>query len=273
MVLIKSIAKTFRLRWVFLAVAVVAAWEGYVLLKPQPHPLDEHRRDVAVEACWEAVEKLPKLPTAGSVAVLRLAGDTTGYVTDQLRGLIERKGKYTQPRPTLIDRVMRELKIDENEVGLADKARAAGQETKSPFVLFGRVSEFTSDRSEGRIRMELSVLDVGSGRLVGETVRIAVPDDTAGGGLAIAWAVLIWLAFTMLLPFAGWGVIRWVLRKETNLATGTALIGCAMLSWLLGFGLIGFAISSWLTGAGLLLAFVLTLAYDYAIFIAIEARK
>ena len=275
--LIGAVAKVFRPKWALAAAAVVAAWQAYVLLKPAPGPLDEPRQEVAEKACWLAVEKLPKLPEGDKVAVLRLAGDKTGYVTDKLRAMAERTGRFSQPAPSLIERAMQQLQIGEKAVDALPGALAAGREAQVPYVLFGRVWDFTSDLETGRIRLELTLASVADGKPAAPPVRVVVPDPDAPTLGAVVWSGVwrfgLWLLAVLLLPVVTHPAIRSVLDRESNFATLLAMVGYAAAAWVLAFALSGFAVAGWLAGLMLPAAFVAAILYDYYAFSVIEQRR
>jgi len=260
-----------RFRWSLLAVLALAAWEGYLLLKPKPTPLDEPRQKVAEEACWQAVRKLPQLPPGAQVAVLRLVGDRTGYVTDRLRAILERSGACRQPEPSMIQRAMKELQVNESEIGTAEQAVAAGKGMNVPFVLSGRVSGFHSDRDTGRICLELTLADVPAAKTVSK-MTVAVPGPADAGRLAWHWRALIWAAVVAVLPLVTWPVVRKVLSTESNPVTAAALLVYSLAAWVLAYALAGFAVAGW---AALLLvvAFLIGLAYNYLAFCLIERYR
>ena len=274
--LIAAASKIIRPKWALVAAAIVAAWQAYVILKPKRPALDAPRQEAAEQACWQALDKLPSLPR-DKVAVLRLAGDQTGLVTQKLRDVAERAGQFAQPAPGLLDRVLRELRIDEKPVDSLEGALAAGQKAEVPYVLYGRVWDFTSDLHTGRIRMELTLVSVADARPAIAAVRIAVPDpDAPTLGQTVwsgAWRFGVWLAAVVLLPIVTYPVIKRVLDRESNLAILLALVGYALAAWVLAFALSGFAIAGWLAGLVLLAGFVAALLYDYYTFCVIERRR
>lgn len=275
MPLIRTIATFLKPKWALIALVLVVAWEGYLLVRPsEPRsPLDDPRREVAEEACWQAVERLPRLPAPGQVAVFRLQEDKTGEVTKRLREIIERTRAYEQPEPGLLDRVMKELKIEEQSVGTLEDALAAARFVKTPYVLFGRILEFTSDRNVGRICVELTLADVERGRPVGETVRITVPDPEARRRWLLGLLrVVAWCVATALLPIVTLPVVRRIVAMESNGKALAALLAYAFAAGLLAFALSGFA-TGWLWGLLLFGAVLLAFLYDYLVFSMVERRR
>ena len=276
MPLIRSVAKFLHPKWALAALVLVAAWEGYLLLKPSspPVPVDEPRQAVAEAACWQAADRLPSPPLEGKVAVLRLKGDRTGHVTERLRAVIERTGKYAQPEPGVLDRIMEELKIEEREIGDLDAARAAARLAGTPYVLFGTISEFISDRDSGRIRMELTLADVERGHVIGGPIPVAVPDPEARGRWAwgFAW-VAVWILVTALLPLVTLPLIRRVLETESNVKTLGCLLAYALASGAIALGLMRFSVTGWTEALVLAGSVVVAVTYAYFIFAIIESRR
>lgn len=276
MAILRTIAWFLKPKWALAALVLVAGWEGYLLLRPSSPsgPVDEPRQAVAEEACWHAVEALPEVPLEGRVAVLRLKGDRTGYVTDRLRAIIERTGKFEQPEPGVLDRVMEELKIEEREVGSLEEASRAARWAKTPYVLFGMLSEFVSDRGSGRLRMELTLADVERGQIIGDPIPVAVPDPEAQQrwtrGLV---RVAVWVLVTALLPAITLPLVRRIVETESNGRILLGLLGYTVAAGVLAFGLNGFSIGGWLWGSLLGGASVLAFLYTYLVFSLVERRR
>jgi len=266
---------------VVLAVAVAAgAWQVYSALKaPVPALLDAPRQEVADKACWQAVEGLPELPVADigrTVAVLHLEGDATGYVTGKLRGLVERTGAYSQPPPSLFERIKEKLDMPETPVGTAQAAVVAGGKLEVPYVLFGRVSGFTSDKDRGRIRLDLTVLDVATGAELAPTQTVQYPkpkpesEQATGGALG---RVLLWLGVTALIPLLTLTLICGVLERESNGATLIALAAWTALPAALALWMEGFAITDWQGWIRIAVAVIIAGSYNYYIFATQEQRR
>ena len=273
MAMVKTLAGLLCSRWAIAGLLAVAAWEGYLLMKPKAvAPVDELRQRAADDACFRALEKLPPLPRGSVLAVMRLEGDKTGFVTDRLRAIIGREGTYRQPEPSLVQRMMTELQIDESPVTSLDKALAAAKRVGAPFVIFGRVPEFRSDRQTAHIRMELQVADVATGRSLGQ-VLVVLPDPAEANRLGWYWRVLIWLAAVGLLPLMTWPLVRKVLEVESNPATLAMLLAYSLAAWVLAYGLTGFAIAGWLMAGVLLVAFVAAVLYNYAMFALVDRSR
>jgi hypothetical protein len=277
----RAIAHILRPRYAVLAVLALGAWQAYELTRVKAPPaLDEPRRKAADDACWQAVEKLPGLPPGEKVAVLRLAGDRTGYVTGKLREVMDRKGRWKLADPSRLDTVLQrlkeELKLADAEPASVDAAVKAGRWAGTEWVLYGRIDEFTSDRGTGRIRMELRVASVLDGNDAGRPIVVAVPPEGAALGLllwGLAWPVLLWIGAVAALPLATLPIVKAVLARESNAATFVLLIAYALAAWVLAFALAGFQIAGWLQGALLLVAFVAALGYDYGVFSVVENRR
>jgi hypothetical protein len=266
---------------VVLAVALAAgAWQVYSALRaPAPSGLDTPRQEAADKACWLAVEALPKLPEAAvdpTVAVLRLHGDATGYVTGKLREIVERTGAYTQPPPSLFDRIKDRLDMAETPVGTPEAAVAAGAKLEVPYVLFGRVSAFTSDHERGRIRLDVTLLDVATSAELAPTQTVQYPEPEpeseqgAGGTLG---RILLWLAATALIPLLTLPLIRSVLERESNGATLIALVVWTGAPVTLALWIPGFAVSGWQGWTSLIIAVIIAGGYNYYIFATEEEKR
>jgi hypothetical protein len=217
---------------------------------------------------------LPKLPSPGEVAVLRLEGDSTGFVTEQLRAVIDRTGTYVQPAAGLVDRVMKELEIEERSAGSPAEAIAVGRRMKVPYVLSGRVVEFRSDRQVGQIRLVLQLVDVGKARSVGEAVEVSYPEQgLRSGAWSVAWRTVLWMAVVGVFPLLTLPVIRQVLTLESNLITLIALLSCTALAGILALALTGFALGRWSSVGLIVIATGVAGSYDYYVFEVVDKRR
>ena len=271
--LMRNAMKLLRPKVILTVALAAGGWQVYSSLKARPVPLDAPRQEAAEKACWRAVEILPDLPEPpGPVAVLRLEGDATGYVTGKLRELIERTGRYTQPPPSLLERIKERLDVDETPVGTVEAALDAAGRLQVPYVLFGRVSGFASDQERGRIRMDLTVLDAATGAPVAPALTARYPEPSPDRGRAI-WRLLLWLAVTALLPLVTLPLVRAVLERESNAATLAGLLAWTAVPVVLALGLEGFAVSGWYGWTRIAAAVIIALAYNYCVFCVVEERR
>jgi len=273
--LIHAVGKLLTVKWALVGLGLVVAWEGYMLLKPPLPELDEPRRDVADRACWEAVGQLPSMPADALAVVCKLENDRTEYVTRKLREVIDRKGVVRLPPEGHWDRVREELKLPESEVIGRDEAGRVARWANASFAIYGRINRFTSDQSQGRIDMELHVLDVVTGEPLGPRIAVVAPKPGEGVvmGLTGFWRVVVWVLIVGLLPALSFPFIKQVLEKESNTATGLMLAAFAMVGWLIASAMVGFEVRHWLTTLLLVAAFGVALAYNYLAFSWIEAQR
>jgi hypothetical protein len=246
-------------------------WHAYMLFQPEPFPLDEPRQDIAEQACWRAMDQLPSLPLVGEVAVLRVQGDHTGYVTECLRRLIDRTGLYPQVPESAWRKLADKLDVQETAPADAAEAMETGKSLDAPYVLHGRLAQFTSDQRNASIDLRLEMLVVETGEPLAPELTIVLPEDQEAS--AFSWQrVALWLAATLLLPVLTAPLIRRVLEQESNALTGGLLVAYALTCWLLALGLLGFDMGGW-QSALLLGAFVAALGYNYAAFRMVEGRR
>lgn len=75
--------------------------------------------------------------------------------------------------------------------------------------------------------------------------------------------VLIWLAVVAALPFAGWKVVQWSMKRDSNAASGALLVGLTAAGVLLTLLLLGFRIVGGWEIALVAVAAVLAIVYNF----------
>lgn len=261
-----------RPRTALVLLALVGAWEAYVWLRPAGEGgLDEARQQMASEACWRVVEKLPSLPEGAVLAVAPLAGDTGGHVTKQLRTFLFRSGHVVMPEEGLLDRIRRELGFSESAPPDRDAAVELARRAGATHVLTGRVADFGTIRDEGRIDLRLQVVPVAGGESTSLAVRLPDSAEARRWSTRI-WAIVGWIAGALALPLVCWPVVKAVLEKESNAATLGLLVGLSVLAaggamWLWDVG------TGWIAAVAVPVAFLASITYNYIIFAGIEASR
>ena len=224
---------------VMLPVLLLAvAAQAWLLLRPQPLPLDERRLVLTDEVARKLAESLP-VPAAGrpSLVVLPFERDPTGSVTDAVRRAIDRGDRYTVLPPSLLERVATECGLTLNPVRLEaadelDLARIPGE-----FVLAGQVQNLSA-RSDGDDAVLEGVLirNATSRESSPERKSVllraeAVYDHRAAAKLAgmTAWfrpsRVLIGLLLVLGLPLAATPLLQRGLDQQSNAVNLLMLLG------------------------------------------------
>jgi hypothetical protein len=242
--------------WIVLAAAAGAPW--FTMRQPKPFGLEYALREAVTDACWEASRRLPKQLKGQRVAVCRLVGDDTGFVTCKLRSVLDRRDLYDMPHDgpyrTTLGRLRRQGRLNETAVASFDEAVSAAHASKTPYALFGRVSDFAAAGGRGRITLELAMVDSLNRQPVGGTLTIRAPEDVADKFsddlTSLTWRVLAWAAFVIVLPVLTAPLIRRALVAK--LAANSLAAGYALLAWAVSFVLARMELPGWPLAALLL---------------------
>lgn len=247
------------------ALLIVAGWQTWLIARPNPPELDRLRKEVAEDACWRAVKAMPVPDHPGKAVVLRLVNDKTGFVTAKLREAMDRQGDYVLVDPTFFDRLLKELRIEEKEVGSFDEALRAGDRIGARYVFFGEVERHTSDQHTAYIKLDLRGLDTKAGRVFfNDSVEVKpTPLEAKTRSVSVGARVLGWTLFSGLLPLGFASVTKRVLGMESNAATLVLLLCFTGISTLAALTLMGFSVDSLKDTATLLGATGTGGAYNY----------
>jgi hypothetical protein len=208
------------------------------------------------------------LPGRGSLAVLRFGDDETGYFTEAVREAVRSADEFSQPDESLLIRLGKELNIQPGAVVSFDEALASGKRLGCDYVLYGKITHFSSRKNGGRLSFDGAILDVAAGRSV-QSVHVNKRDEPwlAKRFWTILWGVVCFVAILLLPPLVGRSIIRRILAADSNRATLQGLLGFSAVSaglvMLLGGGWVGPTV----------LAFVLAFVYNYIVFSRMENGK
>lgn len=82
---------------------------------------------------------------------------------------------------------------------------------------------------------------------------------------AVMKGVLVWLGLVIVLPWAGFFVTGWIVKRESNLAAGLLLAGLTVIDALFAFYLANWSVEGALTWMVLLLGFLTAGAYNFLV--------
>lgn len=248
------------------------AWEA---LGPNPPAVSPLRVDIAETVLPDIVKDLREARRDnGTVALLPLAGDTSGYITERLRAIIGPSGILDLREKTAMEKARGLLGLRETGVGDPANARNAGEALGVQGVLFGNVRAFESFGGDAALDLDVRLLDIASGALLLD--RRYTKETTAGflntakiqeemAQINAPKRFFVWLLAVLLLPVFTIGFIRAMVRKDTNQHNAMTLaiysIADALLAWLL----LGAAISTWVSVALFIVAVAAAVWYNLLI--------
>jgi len=271
---IGALGRLLRPRYVILATLLAGAWQIVGLFRPDaPSPRQASRDALRLEACRLAAVQLPALPAEGEVAVLRLAGDDTGDVTDVLRAAIDDAGLYHQQSRGAIRGLLDRLGSADRGVGDLETALEAAREREVPYALFGQVTESIIGDGLAQIRLQLGVAQVAMGAMLGEVDVSHPPIELTRDWGSMFTRAGVWLAGIILLPLLTWPLAAAILERESNAATLAGLLGYTLAAALGAVAVMEFHVAGWWEWAQIVAASVLAFGYDYAAFCLVEARR
>jgi len=248
----------------------------YQLAKPDKPNLDQLRLEIGEQACWAVIDSLPPdIKPSEQTAVLRLTGDKTRYITSKLEELIERTGKVSLMDKSFFEKVIRELKIEDEQVGTFDHALEVGKKSGANYVLFGEIEKFVSDRDHARIKMDVRLVDITKEKVMMTNLIDLQPSLAKVKVRTIStWSrILFWIIFTVSMPLIFIKLIRHVLSRESNAANLIIVLSFTFVSFFLALILIGFDLSSLWTGLLVLVGLITSGAYNYWICNYIEELR
>lgn len=279
------------IRYIFRVLAIWQTWAAIVwagagtwlvMRQGQPFGLDYALRDAITDAAWEATRRLPKQLKGQRVAVCRLVGDDTGFVTCKLRSVLDGRDLYDLPPDgpyrNSLGKLKRKGRVEEPVVATFDEAVSAAHASKTPYALFGRVSDLSSADGRGRATLELSMVDSLNRLPVGETVTIRSPEDIADKFsddlTSFFWRSMVWVGFVILLPVISSPLVRRALFHSPpadkpaglSLAASSLAAAYALLAWGLALLLSRLEIPAWPMAAllmGCVLAAMLSNVYAF----------
>ncbi|MBP8132311.1 MAG: hypothetical protein KA184_22245 [Candidatus Hydrogenedentes bacterium] len=228
------------------------AWDA---LGPETPGVSPMRVEVADSVMPDIVRDLRDARDGiGTVALLPLAGDPSGYLTNQFRLVIAPSGVLDLRDRTLGEKVRGALGLRLAGVADAAAAREAGAALGVEGVLFGQVRAFESFDGDAALDLDLRLLDVASGALLLDRryTKETSPGILSAGRVQEEMAkinaprrFLAWLVIVLLLPVFTIGFIRAMVRKDTNRSNAATLVIYSAADALLAYLLLGAALSNW----------------------------
>ncbi|MCH7719567.1 MAG: hypothetical protein IH988_01070 [Planctomycetes bacterium] len=78
-------------------------------------------------------------------------------------------------------------------------------------------------------------------------------------------SVLAWLGIVLVLPWAGFFLMPWVMKFDTNVASGLLLVGYLLIDFLVAMALSGWGVEGTLTWMVLILGFLAAGVYNFLV--------
>ncbi len=229
-------------RWSLLVVLLFLAWQAVVFLRPRPRPylLEEARAvEAAVEAGIAALRE--RLPGTTRLGVVHLLDDPQDTATEALRhGLTEVPG-WSVPEGSVIRRFLGGVGSAVMNATSLDEVASAGRRVDLDVVLAGRLADVSATNGTGRATLHLYAYDTRPGDWVLRE-RFEAQWRPHLGQRAVQQAantvakvsprarLLLWLGFTLLLPWGTPFVTRWGVAQGSNRASALVVAGYALLS-------------------------------------------
>ena len=256
---------------------MAALWQGWMLVRPKPFPLDARCRVVAVQAAGRLAEKIPR-PSAGkpTMVVSRFEGDPTGDVTDAVRRAVDRVGGYAVQPTTVLQNILRESGIEQEPLAPEAATSVDFKKLGTSYLLAGRVGALYARSDEDKAVLEAVLVAAdGSSQPVRFSAEASRDQRQSAATLAVRsypWPARLvsWLAVTLLLPLALAPLARRGLEKESSAVNLGMLLGLTLLSGLAAYAMMGFQLETALSAALLIGAAGVACAYSWALLSRIE---
>jgi hypothetical protein len=274
--MIGILRKIFASKWTAIIGIAIAVWQGYLILKPRPLPPDELQRELIDDLVWDITEQLPnELDDIESIAILPFGGVEQGpFVSEALTKSMRRAGDFKVRDQSLVDRIMRELGIEQAPVADLNEALRAGHAMGVDAVVFGTLERFKRKKDFASARLELMVADVNADRNVyaesfkrRQDVISLNPADFLDNIRRSPFLnrTIVWLLFTLLFPAVLFPFINRLLALESNLVNFLTVLILSLTSFCFAYFLMGFSASGFFEWVFLLVALGLSFVYNYFI--------
>ncbi|KPK61769.1 MAG: hypothetical protein AMK73_07775 [Planctomycetes bacterium SM23_32] len=266
----RLIGKILNSRIAVPLLVAVAAWQGWMVVRPKPFPLDARRRELTEAAAAEVARSLPA-PASGrpTVAVARFEGDSTGFVTDAVRRAVDRAGRYAVQPADLVENLRDELGLEQEALSPDAIAGADLGTLDADYALVGRVARLaaTEETEEAVLEGVLIALRETAPpvRVTGRAGDAAESGRPQSGVRAYPWPARLasWLALVVLLPLVLIPLTGRGLAAESNAANLAMLLGLALVAGLAAYAMLGFRVDTWWAAALLVVGTMAALAYDW----------
>lgn len=271
--ILKSI---FKARYAIIALAITGAWNIYQFTIPDKPVLDPHRKKIAEKACWEIIDSIPEtIKPSSKTVVLRFLGDETRVITTRLEELIERTGKCILVDKGIVPKILRELKIEEKQIGTYKDAFTVGKRCGADYAIYGEIEKFVSDQDNAWLAMNVNMIDLNSEKTIMSKVIDLHPNPVGSKIASVSgWSkILFWLLFTLSLPFIFIKIIKKLLDKESNSVNFLVIVALTITSLFVALLLTGFKLGSFWSGLLILFSFILSTFYSYLTVAYIEKLR
>lgn len=275
---ISLIGKLFRSGTVWVVVASSTVWGSYMVVKPT-EPVPSARQNKAIgELAPRVSEWLSRIEAPRAKTVfLNLDRDPFGKVSDVVRHVIWQTDRFDLQDYSMTEKLRRQIKWSRATVGSREEAARAGRGRGCEYAIWGSVREFSEAGSAARLSVDLEIVET-SGRAViaSREFHIAESDglplklprevlaqEAGERSISLPIRFLIWILIALLIPIATYPLAQRMLAGESNLAVLATLAGYVAASVAAAYLLLAWGAGSWGTGIVLLVAFGLSLLYDW----------
>jgi len=271
------LAIKMRIVWFVITAAVIAG--AILIFGPRSKKVDTLRRVLADRVLDEAIRDIERRYIRHQVrkklAVLDFVGDGGDTIADLLRNRLRRKGMLVEHRKSAWKKALEKVGIS-GSTDSPDKAAKLAKELGAEAAVFGRVDEFSRDRSRGAVRLEVALAEAESGN---ETMRHSYAALWPAGtldhveNLGAGWRLLIWLGVAVLLPISVYPVARVALERESNALTFLLLAGMTILDVAAALFLLGFSVRTVWVAVLVVGAFAAAGTYNYLVLNSYEKMR
>lgn len=277
-------------------------FQGYLLIRPIPVPLDPVRAQTADRVTTQIVEALSEQAnTAWStkyVKVARLQGDHGDHIRRRIEAQLPVRtncrlvtdSMLAELRDTLVAKMAR---LGVVKPATADRwrikpvtdlggAMALSETAGVDYVVYGVVEDFRALDKQAYAKVAIALADAATGETVLEQ-RFEAGDEQVfadigpavmvGDATRAGWRFVGWLLFVLLLPVCTGTFWTQLLERESNFTNAVSLLFLTLVSTLLAWALMGFwmpTVWSWLT---LGLAFMLAANWNLVVLNVIEGNR
>jgi len=260
-----------------IAGAILFLFSGYQLFKSPGDNLDFIRKTLAENVCLEIVDDLPAKKDIKTLAVLQLEGDTTGFLTEQLKNEIRESGKFELMKDSFLKKIIKNIKKEKPVISLTEAVEIS-KELGVDGVIFGNVPKFRTDDSVSQLQMDIRMAE----RKSESSVFSSSYDENMDGSFykfrlgiiskPIGIRIIYWILFAFLLPIFTIPISTRLFKLKSNTVNLIMLLSLILLDVFAAFLLTGFWVNSLWVTIFIMVAIILSLAYNYLALNYIEEK-
>lgn len=270
--LVAAVVSLIRPRVIIGILLLVFIWRGYSFFRHPRSEGDALEKQAIQKLCGDVVRELD-VEVGRKVHLMRFAGDSGGLVRNCLRDELRNSGKF-RTTELVLPQELADIISGKNATGTVLRAVEIPKPLEAVIVGYAKVGRVSRKVAKATATFDVvRFADLGEkdwlikgprqATVTSVATQTASRNDREGASI---WSrLLLWSLFVLLLPGVTFFIVRWVIERESNLASLLLLAGYTAADFLLALFLVGFSVGSVGVAILLFLAFVTSGLYNYLI--------